>query len=578
MKQGSKFVPRWFEGELPERSFRSLFKWGDSGAYKHPNRRLYAYMRDTFGLIDDDFRHPLDLGLNDVPEQLPGRLSQTTLETMINIVGEENVDQSTYHRLRCGYGAGMLDVMRLREGIIENLPDLVVYPRTKEEVVQVIQHCSSAHIPLMVRGGGSTVTRGYEAPQGGIVLDMARHMKRVLDLNETDQTITVEAGMFGPALELIINQAPSTLGAQRPYTLGHFPQSFEYSSVGGWIVTRGAGQNSTYYGKIEDLVLGQEYATPHGLFCTPAFPRAAIGPDMNQIMMGGEGTLGVLVNATLKLSRFQPENTRYFAFVFRTWEDGVAAMREIMQGEFGKPSVFRLSDAEETDAGLKLYGVEGTPAETLVNAMGYQPMQRCLMLGTVDGDRAATRLVKSKIKRICGRYRALNLSGFHVAQMWEHSRFRDPYLRDDMQDFGILTDTLECAVRWSQVELVHQQVRAFVKSRPRTICTCHISHAYPQGCNLYFIFIAKIDSINEYLDLQYGILEAIQQSGAAISHHHGIGKQTGPWFAEQQGIISMGLLHAIKDYLDPEGILNPGGTLGLDMSNEQRNKRWGYRE
>jgi alkyldihydroxyacetonephosphate synthase len=167
------------------------------------------------------------------------------------------------------------------------------------------------------------------------------------------------------------------------------------------------------------------------------------------------------------------------------------------------------------------------------------------------------------------------LTPFQVTQRWEKSRFTDPYLREDLMDFGILIDTLECAVTWEQAPEVHARVRQFVKSRPQTICMTHLSHAYPQGTNLYFIFIARITDIDEYLRLQYGILEAMQQSGAAISHHHGIGKQTGPWLKGQIGAACMDVIRALKSHFDPHNVLNPGGTLGLDMNAEQRQKRWG---
>ncbi len=182
--------------------------------------------------------------------------------------------------------------------------------------------------------------------------------------------------------------------------------------------------------------------------------------------------------------------------------------------------------------------------------------------------------VNRQIRRICRKYDAFNLSFAPVTSNWEKGRFRDPYMREDLQDFGILIDTLECAVTWSQMKQVHAQVRGFVKSHPNTICMTHLSHAYPQGGNLYFIFIAKIDTIKEYLDLQYGILNSIQQSGAAISHHHGVGKQTSPWLEGQIGTAQMDVIRALKAHFDPHNIMNPGGTLGLDMSPEQKEMRW----
>jgi alkyldihydroxyacetonephosphate synthase len=344
--------------------------------------------------------------------------------------------------------------------------------------------------------------------------------------------------------------------------------------VGGWVVTRGAGQNSTYYGKIEDIVIAQEYVTPAGVFKTHEFPRSANGPDFDQVMMGNEGTFGILTNVTLKLSRWMPENRKRFSYMFKTWEEAREASREIMQAEFGFPSVFRLSDPEETDVAMKLYHIEGTIADTFLKALGYKPMQKCLLLGFTEGEKGFSANVDRKIRRICKQHGAFELSFAGVTKNWEKGRFKDPYMREDLQDFGILIDTLECAVTWSQMAEVHRKVREFVKSRPQTVCMTHISHAYPQGGNLYFIFIAKMNTIKEYLDLQYGILDAIQKNGAAISHHHGVGKQTSPWLEAQIGTPQMDVIRVLKEHFDPHYIMNPGGTLGLDMSEEQRERRW----
>ncbi|HQO66421.1 MAG TPA: FAD-linked oxidase C-terminal domain-containing protein, partial [Spirochaetales bacterium] len=342
------------------------------------------------------------------------------------------------------------------------------------------------------------------------------------------------------------------------------------SVVGGWAVTRGAGQNSTYYGKIEDIVLAQDYVCPGGVdLRTREFPAAANGPDLDQIMMGSEGTFGVLYSATLRVRRYMPENTRRYSFIFRDWESAKEAAREVMQGEFGLPSVFRLSDPEESDVALRLYGVSGTPLDAAMTAFGYKPGERCLMLGTADGERGFARHVERRIKRICRRHGAMGTTSY-VTRAWEHGRFRDPYLREDLQDFGIMIDTLECTVTWTNLEEVHTGVRAFCHSRPGTICMTHMSHFYPQGCNLYFIFIAKMDGLDEYLAYQAGILDAIQESGATMSHHHGIGKAFAPWLEGDVGPEAMAVFRALKRHFDPKGIMNPGGTLALDLPDEQR--------
>jgi alkyldihydroxyacetonephosphate synthase len=188
------------------------------------------------------------------------------------MVGSENVITDAYHRARVSYGGGMLDALRLRHKIVENIPDAVVYPRSRADVEAIVNFCYEQNLPIYIFGGGSSVTRGTEAVKGGITLDMSRHMNQVIAFNEVDQTITVQPGMLGPQLERLLNHAPEEFQAQRRYTCGHFPQSFEYSSVGGWVVTRGAGQNSTYYGKIEDIVIAQEYVTPRGVIATKPLP------------------------------------------------------------------------------------------------------------------------------------------------------------------------------------------------------------------------------------------------------------------------------------------------------------------
>jgi len=573
----SKDTAHWIEQAAPPDSYRSLFKWGDPNGFRHPNRGMLALVKETFGMTDADFAEPQRAGMEKFDRDAPIKLDPAHLQTLERIVGAENVSTAPYARVRASYGAGTIDAMRLREHIVENLPDAVLAPRTAGEVQAVVDYCDAQRIPLYVYGGGSGVTRGREAVRNGVSMDMSRHMNKVVAFSEANQTITVQAGMMGTELEAVLNDAPAKLQAKRRYTCGHFPQSFLYSSVGGWVVTRGAGQNSTYYGKIEDIVVAQEYATPIGKLSSPGFPRSATGPDINQMMMGSEGAFGVLTAATLRVFRHRPENTRRFSFLFHTWEEGLEAAREAMQGEFGMPSVFRLSDPEETDVAMRMYHIHDSPADSLLRTLGYRPMQRCLLLGSADGDGDHARLVARKVGAIARRKRAFPLTPFRVTQRWERTRFTDPYLREDLNDFGILIDTLECAVRWDQAAEVHARVRAFIKSRPRTICMTHLSHAYPQGTNLYFIFIARTTDIDEYLRMQYGVLDAIQKSGAAMSHHHGIGKQTGPWLEGQIGPACLDAVRALKAHFDPHGILNPGGTLGLDMSEEQKGKRWGMR-
>ena len=255
--------------------------------------------------------------------------------------------------------------------------------------------------------------------------------------------------------------------------------------------------------------------------------------------------------------------------MFRDWDTARNAAREIMQSEGGHPSVFRLSDPEETRIMLRLYGVDDTPLMKLFKLRGFKEGKMCLFLGFTNGEKGFSANAARVARRVARQYGGMSLTGF-VTRGWEKGRFNDPYMRDTMQDFGIVTDTMECTVSWSNMAKVHAEVRAYCKSRPQTICMTHLSHAYEQGANLYWIFIARMHDPEEYRAYHAGILDAIQRSGATMSHHHGIGKMFGPWLEGQIGRNEYAVIRALKAHFDPDNIMNPGGTLGLDIPEEQK--------
>jgi len=566
-----KFKPDWTEQAPAPGSYRSIFKLGKPNQFKHPRPELIKMIQEEFGMTDEDFQHKQNEGNEKVVLDQKSGLSDDQVRKFKEMLGQENVSVQDYDRVKYSHGQAIKEVLNLRRNTIPKVADLVVHPRDKSDVQKIVLYCNEQKIPVYVYGGGSSAVLGIKPAKSGVTLVMTTHMNKVLSVNELNQTATVQPGLMGPDFEDALNNAPARFNTGRRYTCGHFPQSFELSSVGGWVLTLGSGQASTYYGDAYHLVLGQEYVTPSGSFKTYDYPATATGPKINDLMKGSEGSFGILVELTMKIFRFMPENRRYFAFMFPSWEAAVEASREIMQGEFGMPAVFRISDPEETDRGLKLFGVNSKLLERVMSLRGMKPGQRCIGMGTSEGEKGFAKHIKARIKKICAQHRAMNLTGL-PAKMWEKTRYLEPLMREDLMDYGIITDTLEASVNWDNLHKLHQEVRAYIKSRPGTVCMTHASHFYPNGTNLYFIFMLKPDSLEEYFKFYEGIIQAIVKNRGSLSHHHGIGKLLAPWMDAHLGQAQMDALRALKRHFDPNNIMNPGGQLALDLPEDERRK------
>src|SRR5664280_2585836 len=547
MMKLKNFRPDWTEEAPAPGTFRSIAKYGDPHQFKHPSDAWVKMMKDDFHMSDADFLCKQHEGNAPVVLNRTPALKPEQIEALAAIVGNENVALDDYSRVKFAHGKTTEEMLELRQGIVREVADVVVHPRDKHDVRKIVEYCDAECIPITVFSAGSSVNFGCRPFKGGVSLVVSTHMNKLLEVNELNQTARVQPGIFGPAYEKALNQSPEIFNTKLRYTCGHFPQSFEYSTVGGWIVTLGSGQASTYYGDAYDIVFSQEYVTTVGTFKTLDFPATSTGPKVNDIMKGSEGTFGILVEVTMKIFRYMPENRARFSFMYPTWEAAVNASREIMQSEFGKPAIFRISDPEETDRGLKLYSMPGF-LEPILALRGFKPMKRCLSLGNVEGDKDYTRLVARKIKQIARRHGAMYLTGY-AAHKWEHTRYTEPYMREDLNDYGILIDTLEASVTWDNLHRLHEGVRTFVKSRPGTICMTHASHFYPQGTNLYFIFFARMD-VEEYLTFQSGIIDQIQKFGGSLSHHHGVGRLLAPWMEKHLGKEQMAVLKALKQHFD----------------------------
>ncbi|MBW1641369.1 MAG: FAD-binding oxidoreductase [Deltaproteobacteria bacterium] len=565
----NRFIPDWRETPPPEKSYRSIFKLGKKDEFKHPSDAWYDMIKKEFGLSDGDFRIKQKEGNEVVILDKKSGLSEKQIEKFSEITGKDNISTDDYIRVKFSHGQMLFEVMDLRENNVRNVSDIVVHPRDKNDVKKIVEYCNEEKIPIYVYSGGSSATKGLTPTKGGVTLVLKTHMNKVLELNEENHTAIVQPGLMGPDYEEALNRAPERFNAKRRYTCGHFPQSFELSSVGGWVVTLGSGQASTYYGDAYHIVLAQEYVTPAGDFKTYDFAGTATGPKVNDIMKGSEGAYGILVELTMRVFRYQPENRKRFAFMFPTWKDAVSASQEIMQGEFGLPAVYRISDPEETERGLKLFGADKSYINKFFSMFRLNPMERCLCVGTVEGETGYVRNVKKMIRKIAKSYGALYLTGFPVKK-WEKTRYKEPLMREDMMDYGIIADTVEASVTWDNLHNLHQGVRSYIKKRPRTVCMTHASHFYSNGTNLYFIFILKPESKEEYTEFYKGIVDAMIKHGGSISHHHGMGKLFGPWMETYLGKEQMGVLKALKSYFDPNNIMNPGGTLGLDTPDDEK--------
>ncbi len=562
MSEEGEFRPKWREDVPAAGTYRSIFKL-DPNKFRHPSASWYEMFKSEFGMTDDDFRKPGPSGDEQVVVARQCALSDEQVNAFRNIVGAENVSTDDYSRVKYGHGKSVDEDLALRKGIAEEVPDLAVHPRNKEDVIKIVEYCNSQRIPIIIWSAGSGVVFGSRASKGGVSLVLKTHMNKLLAVNELNQTAVVQPGLMGPDYEDALNNAPQLFGTSRSYTCGHFPQSFELASVGGWIAASGSGQASTYYGDAYDLVMGAEYVTPAGIIKTRDIPGMAVGPRVNDIMKGSEGAFGVMVEATMKVFRYIPENRQRLSFIFRSWDGAVEACREILQGEFGLPAVLRISDPEETEIGFRLQGISDSVIDKGMRARGFKPMERCFLIATVEGEKGQAEHVRKMAARIARKQRAMSLTGYAVEQ-WERGRYADVHVRDDLFDYGIIIDTLETGVTWDNLQRVYEGVRAFAKQRPQTLCLTHCSHFYPQGTNLYFIFILRPENEEEFFQFRSGAMDKIVEHGGSISHHHGIGKMFAPWMETYLGREQMEVLRALKRHFDPNNIMNPGGTLGLD--------------
>jgi len=537
-------------------TYRQILKWGDKREHQI-DPLMIKVIREKFDLKDSDFAMKYLAGSQTVELEKASSLKLQQHDFLRSIVGDENIRTDDFSRAKFSYGKFYGELLDLRLNLVPRPPDAVVSPKSHDDIVKIVEYCNQERIPIIPVGGQSSVTGALQAPNGGIAMDLTKHLNRIVRISTSNKTVTVQAGIYGPALEDELNK--------HGFTCGHFPQSFEFSTVGGWIAAKGAGQASTGYGKIDDMVLALKVVTPAGTIETKEYPKTAQGWDIFRLFIGAEGILGIITEATLNIHNYKPQNTGYASFIFKSFEQAVATMQKIIQSEYGKPHLFRVSDPDETDIAFKTKGFDNSFSDRLLKMSGFLPGKRSLMFVAVEGDKDYTRFVLKKIRRTAKKGKAMYI-GKGPVKKWLDQRYSSAYMRDPLMDLGIMSDTLETAVTWENLLKVWSAAHAFISLRPKTVLMIHISHVYESGANLYFTFLSPMEKGNEKNDFaafHKGLVDTIQENGGSLSHHHGVGRVLAPWMETHLGKTSMAVLAAVKKHFDPNNIMNPGGTLGL---------------
>jgi alkyldihydroxyacetonephosphate synthase len=429
---------------------------------------------------------------------------------------------------------------------VGDAPDAVVTPGDAAEVAAVLRVCADAGVAVVPYGGGTSVVGGVAPIRGRFPAVLSLDLRRLNALVAVDDealTATLGPGLRGPEAESLLNA--------RGLTLGHFPQSYEYATVGGYAATRSSGQASTGYGRFDEMVLALTMQTPAGELRLGRGAASAAGPDLRALLVGSEGTFGVITELTLRVRRL-PTAKRYEGFFFRSWADGVTALRAMEQAGVA-PDVARLSDPDETRVQLALSGTSRVQR-------AYLRARRATCFAVLGWEGTAESVAlrrKASLSVVRG---AIGV-GARAGERWEHGRYDGPYLRDDLLDAGVLVETLETSALWSALLETHQRVRgALARTLPGAIVMCHVSHLYPQGASLYFTVLGRQahDPIGQWHDAKKAAGDALVASGATITHHHAVGADHREWMTDEVGPLGVEVLRSVKALLDPTGILNPG--------------------
>ncbi|AEV74924.1 FAD/FMN-dependent dehydrogenase [Mycolicibacterium rhodesiae NBB3] len=517
--------------------------WGDPAAAKPLSDGIRALLKQALG-VDGPSTQELDA--SDVTLR-PSALTDADREALTAIVGVDYCRVDDQGRLLRAGGKSTLDLLRRKDSGVQDAPDAVLLPGSEEDIAEIFRFCSDHGIAIVPFGGGTSVVGGLDPIRGDFSAVVSLDLRRLTELHSLDEVsgeAELGAGLTGPEAERLLGE--------RGYSLGHFPQSFQFATIGGFAATRSSGQDSAGYGRFNDMVRGLRTVTPAGVLDLGRAPESAAGPDLRQLLIGSEGVFGIITRVRVKVHP-TPTATAYEAWSFPDFATGADALRAVVQTGTG-PTVIRLSDEAET--GVNLATTESIGEDQITGG--------CLAITAFEGSQAHVESRHAETRAVMQAAGGTSL-GEGPARAWEHGRFNAPYLRDSLLSAGALCETLETATSWSNVPALKAAVtealtKSLAESGTPALVLCHISHVYPTGASLYFTVVAgqRGNPIEQWSTAKAAASEAMMRTGATITHHHAVGADHRPWMRDEVGDLGVEVLRAVKATLDPAGILNPG--------------------
>ncbi|HET9650011.1 MAG TPA: FAD-binding oxidoreductase [Microlunatus sp.] len=539
--------------------------WGVEGvAFHHEDKPSFApFVRKVIDLdVSQPPAAPMDLDQLQLPQPKIGDELLADLETA---VGAEHVHRDDLDRIVHTYGKSLRDLVRLRANDIARLPDVVVYPADEAQVQQIVDAAVAADAVIIPFGGGSNIAGSLEAPADElrtvISLDMGR-LNKLMEVDEESGLARIQAGALGPDIE-------EQLG-RRGWTMGHFPDSFTHSTLGGWIATRSSGMQSDKYGDIADITRGLRVVLPGKVLVLRPLPSTSTGPSVREMILGSEGRLGVITEATVNVHRI-PDNRVILGYLFPTWEAGLAAMQEISTSD-AHPTVTRVSDSYETafsfstrKASSGLSSLISKALMTVLEKRGWDLDKICLSFIGYEGGRADVSRQKAMVKDIVGKHGGI-VAGKGPGQLYDQKKFDTPYIRDFLLDRHAVGDVSETAAPWSRLLPLYTTVRAaandaFDQIGVRGWIMCHLSHSYHSGACLYFTFAYKHgddEVLAQYDVVKHAIQQAFVDNGGTLSHHHGVGLEHAPWMEQDISAAGVHMIGGLFGAIDPGHNFNPG--------------------